>query len=776
MDRVGLYESIIGEANMNKHGCVQLGGIGAIPMPNDEAQAMFRHPLVVCRCLSIAVLLLGLPRIALASDQSGAEKNVLIISGYSDEVESHDDDLYEPSIRARVPFPINFYFEHTELWRDQSADYQKSLVETLSNRYAGQTFDLVITASYPALQFAVRHRQGLFPGVPIVFLAVDANRIAGQKMWPGVTGVTLNVDVRDTVDLALRLRPDADVVAVVTGDSNFDEYWRGAIHNEIARHAGSLREIDLVGIPSDELVKQIHSLPPTAVAIFFQFSQQSVQAAMGPYDLLKVLGQQVPTFCIIPEQCLEHDGIGGASFDRNQQRSLGTALVARVLSGERPDDIPVINDTSHLTRVDWRQLQHWKIAESKLPAETVVLYREPTVWQRYRYYIIAAIAIIALQGFLIVALLWQRARKRKAEAVLRESEKRFRVMADTTPSLIWMCDQKGQVTYLNDRRAAFTGSDAGAGYRDTWIKYVHPDDVTHVTDALTWALKSRQSFSKEYRLRRHDGVYRWMFDVASPRMNGDGSFSGFIGSAIDITDQKLAHEALEKVGGRLIEAQEEERRRIARELHDDISQKLALLSMEIAGVQGSEYASSEGTKERLEEIRQHCSDVADDVQSLSHQLHSSKLDYLGVAAAIRGYCIELAKQYPVDVQFNTQDVPPHVPRNVALCLFRVAQEALHNAVKYSGTSEFAVHLTANANSIKLVITDSGVGFDVEQEESNSGLGLVSMRERVHLIGGVFLIESKIGEGTTVMVSVPLKSGTGSANDPDGQDRTIVGAA
>jgi PAS domain S-box-containing protein len=143
-----------------------------------------------------------------------------------------------------------------------------------------------------------------------------------------------------------------------------------------------------------------------------------------------------------------------------------------------------------------------------------------------------------------------------------------------------MCDPRPD--YLSEcRRIAFTGPNRTKGYGENWITYVHPDDVERVLDKLYEALKVKQPFSQEYRLRRSDGIYRWMFDVASPRVNGDGSFGGFIGSAIDTTDQKLAQQALEKVSGQLIEAQEKERSRIARDLHDDICQRLALLSMEI---------------------------------------------------------------------------------------------------------------------------------------------------------------------------------------------------
>jgi signal transduction histidine kinase len=274
-------------------------------------------------------------------------------------------------------------------------------------------------------------------------------------------------------------------------------------------------------------------------------------------------------------------------------------------------------------------------------------------------------------------------------------------------------------------------------------------------DTLSEALKTREAFSQEYRLRRSDGVYRWMFDVASPRVNGDGSFAGFIGSAIDTTDQKLAQQALQMVSGQLIEAQEKERRRIARELHDDICQRLSLLSVELEQAGTISDALPIATKTRLEEIQKHCEEIASDVQSLSHQLHSSRLDYLGVVAAIRGLCRELSKQYAVSIEFTEKGLPRNLPKDIALCLFRVTQEALHNALKYSGTTQFTVEISGMSNEIQLVIADRGSGFDVQKTKGNGGLGLLSMQERIHLVHGRLSVESKPGSGTRIFAVVPL---------------------
>lgn len=678
-------------------------------------------------------------------------KNVLVLCSFFER--SHASlDVMESSLRAHVPWPVNFSVAYLENPRFEEKSYRESLAETFQRGYEGEKPDLVMTTSEPALRFAMEYREKMFPGVPIVFWAISTS-LADQKM-PGVTGVATPNGTRDTINLALRLHLDTTAVAVITNVSEIERDWLEAVKAEMLRHRDKVREIDIVGPPSREMIEKIEKLPPHTVILFQLFPQDSEQPVVGNWDVLAAAAQHLPTYSIFQTLALNHGGIGGAYFDATKESVLAGEIAARVLSGERPDNIPVVHMSGLQIRVDWRQLQRWHIPESALPPGSVVLYRQTSFWKRERKYILFSIALIVAQAILIIGLLWQRARKRKAEAVLRESEERFRVMADTTPSLIWMCDPRGRVMYLNERRIAFTGSDSTAGYGDSWIAYVHPDDLKSMLEVFSQALKTRKPFSTEYRLRRSDGVYRWMFDIASPRVNGDGSFSGFIGSAIDITDQKLAQQALEHVSGQLIEAQEQERSRIARDLHDDICQRLAMLSWKIDQASEASDDSPVVAKHNLEAISNHCSEIARAVQSLSHQLHSSTLDCLGIVTALKGFCDELARQTNSSIEFTEKDIPKRVPKDVSLCLFRVAQEALHNAVKYSQVSNFSVRLSRTADEIQLVVTDKGAGFDLEQAKKHRGLGLVSMKERVHLVRGTFSVESKPGYGTKILVVVP----------------------
>jgi len=681
-----------------------------------------------------------------------AHKNVLVLYSFTNRKAQDDLEVLKSTTRSRVDTPVDFHVEYLGSARFDAPGYEKALAESLVSVYGGKKIDLVITVFYPALRFAVDHRQELFPGTPIAFSSIPPKRFEGQKLWPAVTGVTMDVDLEGTIDLALRLQPDTKNAAVVVGSAETDQYWGAVINQGLRRRQPRLNVINLSGLATDQLLKQVSALPPHTVVFFQVIPNEEAQPVVGTNEIVSAITKRFPTYCFV-DGCLGQGMIGGSYPDSVEQEKDAGELAARILSGERPDDIPVVHGPPALVHVDWRQLQRWNLPESALPPDTVISYRQPTAWERYGKYIGAVLLLVLVQAALIVGLLWQRARNRKADLRLRESEERFRLMADTTPALIWMCDREGTVTYLNDRRVDFTGRDLATGFDDTWSAFIHPDDIETVQVANKRGLVEQREYSKEYRLRRRDGVYRWMLDIAAPRVNGDGSFAGFVGSAADITDQKMAQEALEKIGGKLIEAQEEERSRIARELHDDICQRLALLSMELE--QANRGSNSSGGSAKIEEIRRHCAQIAGDVQALSHKLHSSKLEYLGLAPAIRSFCREFSQQHDVSVQFEGENVPGFLPRDISLSLFRVTQEALQNALKHSGVRRFSVSLQGQANEVQLEVSDLGAGFDVERAKLDRGLGLVSMQERAHLVHGSFTIESAVNGGTKILVRVPL---------------------
>jgi PAS domain S-box-containing protein len=409
-----------------------------------------------------------------------------------------------------------------------------------------------------------------------------------------------------------------------------------------------------------------------------------------------------------------------------------------------------------------------------------VRHKESGFWALYRWHILGVVSLCVVQALLIFGLLVQRgsrrqaehrfqqaveadvAERKRAELVLRESESRFRRMADTAPVMIWLSGSDRQCTYVNKPWLDFTGRPLEGELGDGWSESVHADDLGRCMDTYTQAFEARREFRMEYRVKRFDGAYRWVLDTGVPRFKPDGTFEGYIGSCVDVTDQKEAMDALREsqkesraLTGRLLQAQETERRRIARELHDDLSQSLAILAVELGMLA---HNPPEPAAELAGHFEKLCADVkqlSSTVHNLSHELHPAKLEQLGLVAAVRGLCRDLTQSHGLPIEFAQEDVPATLPRDTALCLYRIAQESLQNVIKHSAAQHAAVKLSGNGDSIRLRVVDDGCGFDAASRDGKEGLGLVGMRERLRLVRGVLTIDSRPAAGTRIEVRVPL---------------------
>jgi PAS domain S-box-containing protein len=361
--------------------------------------------------------------------------------------------------------------------------------------------------------------------------------------------------------------------------------------------------------------------------------------------------------------------------------------------------------------------------------------------------------------------------RKRADVVIRESEERFRLMAETTPVMVWMSGPDKLCTYVNNHWIGFTGRPLERQLGDGWSEGVHPDDFQRCLHTYREAFDARQGFRMEYRLQRFDGEYRWILDTGVPRFGSDGSFEGYIGSCIDVTDQKQVEEALRareqslrqtreglrKLAARLIHAQEQERRRIAREMHDDWTQRLALLGIDMAKL-AKHLGAPEKALPLLRAMQEQLVGLSEDVHALSRQLHPSILDDLGLAEALRSECASFSRREGIAVVYRPEAIPAAVPKDVALCVYRVAQEALRNVAKHAAAKKAWVTLAADGPELVLRVQDQGVGFDPTGVRSQPGLGLSSMEERVRLVRANLSVTSSPGRGTTVEVRVPLARG------------------
>jgi PAS domain S-box-containing protein len=403
----------------------------------------------------------------------------------------------------------------------------------------------------------------------------------------------------------------------------------------------------------------------------------------------------------------------------------------------------------------------WYLA-AKMDASEANAPLRRTLWE-----LVLVVALIAAINAAGAELVW---RDRQVK-IYRDREAWFRQITNDTPAYLWITEPEASTCFINQRYAHFLGV-SGEKIDFLWEEQIHPDDLGHTRAQLSNCLRNRTEYRDEFRVRRSDGEYRWMAVHGLPRYGVGGKFAGYAGALADITERReaerrlhganeaLASELQERtrseqqvlaLSARLINAQEEERARLARELHDDLSQQIAAVSIGLSNLKKKIPPESSEAIEPCKRIQQKLVNLAMSMRRLSHDLHPSILQHSGLAAALRNYCAELSELTGHRVAFRSEGEVDPLPAPVALCVYRVAQEALQNSIKHAQAEEAEVALCRADGFLRLVVADHGVGMRF----STPGLGLVSMRERTRLVNGSVEVSGTPGSGVTITLEIPV---------------------
>ena len=339
---------------------------------------------------------------------------------------------------------------------------------------------------------------------------------------------------------------------------------------------------------------------------------------------------------------------------------------------------------------------------------------------------------------------------------LLKSTSDFRTFSDYAPIVIWATDPSGQCTYLSRFWRQLTGRDPILDVGSGWRNALHPKDRPRAAKDLVDAVRTRGICEGEYRVRHTSGHYRWVLFHGVPYFRDDESnhYAGHMGTGVDITVRKNREAERIRIHDSLLLGQEAERKRIARELHDNIGQKLALLGVTLSEIEQLSKSASEAVRKKLREVRDCVDTIASETHLISHNLHPAMLTQLGLVPALRRLCKEYSTRKQLTVEFNENQVSADLPQDVAAALFRVAQECLANTAKHSGAPVARLELLQNQSELQLIVADSGRGFDPKQESVPNGLGLISVRERVRMIGGEIEIHAAPLLGAEIRVRVP----------------------
>jgi len=454
----------------------------------------------------------------------------------------------------------------------------------------------------------------------------------------------------------------------------------------------------------------------------------------------------------------------------------GSAVTRRgsYSAAELPDPNQLMSGWSHMTP-DYRGVPALKVTRripdspwyltAKIDQSEVEAPLTRLLWE-----MVLIVALIAVANGSGVALIW----RNQQLQTYRDREEWFRTVANDTPAYLWMSTLSSENSFINKPLARFFGTDRqDLGFE--WVNTIHPEDAERARARYIECLATRSEYLTEFRVRRFDGEYRWVIAHGVPRFSPKGEFVGYAGSLTDITERReaearlraansgLAHELEERtraereiqaLTARLIGAQEDERARIARELHDDLSQQIAALSIGMSNLKRKLPPQSEAVAQS-ERIQRKLVELGESTRRLSHELHPAVLEHSGLAPALREYCSELAALTGVRVAFETEGCLDDLSSAVSLCVFRVVQEALRNVVRHAGVDEARVELRRADGMLCLSVSDRGAGIEPRQDSAPAGLGLVSIKERTRLVNGTFDIQSRPNQGTTLTVQVPV---------------------
>lgn len=320
------------------------------------------------------------------------------------------------ALNAGTAGRLEIYREFMDRARFPDPHHAAEFQDHLQQKYAGKRIDVIVAALGPSLEFLVNRRTGLFQGVPIVFAGIDRREIDGRNMGPDVTGVLVSREFKPTLEIALKLHPGTRRVVFIGGAADFNRYWEERARREFREFENRVAITYLTDVAMADILKEVASLPPHTIILFLHLFKDAAGTSFKPNEAVSLIAQKAaaPIYVFL-DQYLGHGVVGGHVYSLEAHGAKAAEMALRVLGGEKPASIPMLEGGSNVTMFDWRELRRWGIDENRLPPGAVVRFREASFWELYRWHVAAAIAIIAAQAALIVALLVHRRRRRLAE-------------------------------------------------------------------------------------------------------------------------------------------------------------------------------------------------------------------------------------------------------------------------------------------------------------------------------------------------------------------------
>jgi signal transduction histidine kinase len=580
----------------------------------------------------VLVLLASLVLFAPCSVMAGETKQILLLHSFGRGIAPWDAIVaaFRTELARASDSPIAIYEVSLEAGQTSTSDDQEPFLQLLRFRFAGKPPAVTVAIGRPAAGFYLRNREKLFPSTPVVLSGLEKEALPEFPLHDGDYAVVSHNIFMKVIENIVQVLPDTNRIELVYGASPLERTWTKEERPGLEKFADRVTFEWLNDLSFEQVLRRVSNLPPHTAIFYFPLI---VDAAGVPHDQLTGLARlhevaNAPIFGYFESE-LGHGVVGGPNMSERSEGLLLANATLRAVRGPKSATATFDVLTPERPVYDWRALKRWNIDFANLPAGSAVRFRPPSLWDEHRALIMTAATVFAIQAALLVSLLWERSRRRRAESAARD-------------------------------------------------------------------------------------------------------FSG-----------------------RLIDAHEDERRWLARELHDDITQRLAGMAIAAAKLSGPDGSQKDFDTSRS--IRSGLVQLSEDVHSLSYRLHPSVLDDLGLIEALKTECERVERVEHMQVKMDAEIPSQGLPKDAALGIYRVAQEALRNIGRHAKASAVQLSVAPDDGGLRLTVSDNGSGFEpaLQAREQRPSLGHASMRERMRLLGGRLEIHSSPGAGTTILAWVPV---------------------
>jgi signal transduction histidine kinase len=710
-------------------------------------------------------ILLLASTICLICDFAGAaqaerrQKSVLLI--YSARSEMRGNIVVDQTFRKVLGEAFGFDVDISSEYFDPPPSPAEDLPlfsSWLRRKYAGKTVDVVVPVGTAALQFIRDYGPEVFPGSKTVFFGrkTDLGIWGTRAELTGVVAPERENQVKGTFEFIRTLQPALEQLIVITGAPKGAE-WNAAAKRALKPFEGSVAIRYLDALPVEDLEATVESLPPGSAVLAFETTNDGTGRRLLREQILRRLVEKSHAPVYSTSSLYIDTGIvGGALLNQELMSDEAARLTIRLLRGENINNIPVM-ESSLRPVANWNGLKRWGLDPGKLPARTTIMYKEQSIWDLYRWRIIGVMALILLEGGLIAALLVHRANRKRAERAMEQSNRLLLSTMDALNARVALLDDDGTIIAVNRSWQSFAEA-----HGHNWSQsvpghnYFEAQSETQLIADGIRRLKSGELEDFRCVFPANQGKDASWFQVRVSRFDMYGALR-FVVTYEDVTEIKAAHDAQQQLTGLLMGAQDQERRRIARDLHDVTVQNVAAIRADLGFVKRESPNLDAEAGELLQEGVSLCDKVIKELRTLSYLLHPPFLDEAGLVPALQWFVRGFIQRSEINVELLIGNDIGRLPSEVETALFRVVQESLTNIHRHSACKKAVISLARQEDEVILTVTDDGHGFSLPRTvEQNSrvlpGVGLQGMRQRLMQLGGQLEIESN-SSGTRVHARV-----------------------